>query len=496
MTDSLVRRLELLESGHEGLGDVAATEVALHPPPARDVGVEEAGMNGGRPERDRRAVVAGGPRTLDEQGHTERVLRRALTRDPRTLSAGRDVHPIRRDGPEGGRHVGRVEAAGQGDRHFPGDGRGQAFSGASPGPARVRPAGSVEEEAFDTAGEIGTTARHDVRGRRCEVPGLRRRQVEHLPCPAPDRPGALDRLVPVELDDVRVERRQHRGEQARRRIRSDRDDQGSVSASGGAGQPGQGGGLVQGECPGCVGDDVEPDRVGARGDRGEDAGLIGDAADLDEGPASDVGRISGRGTGGDERADRSCWIVAPDECLADEDAIEAESPPAGDDIGAADTRLRDDKTIVRDEFTQPAGPLDVHRKRPQVPIVQADEPRGRAERPVQLPHVVDLDKRLQTQVARRRDESREPSCGVQDREQQDHIRAGRAEQRQLDRIHHKVLGQDRDGDRRPNSAKVVDRPAEPVRLAQHGNGGRAPRFVGAGPRDDVLPGGSDPPGRG
>ena len=123
-------------------------------------------MNGGRSERDRRAVVAGGPRTLREQGHTQRVLGRALTRDPRAFSAGRDVHPIRRDGPEGGRHVGRVEAAGQGDRHFPGDGRGQAFGDAGPGPTGVRPAGSVEEEAFDTAGEIGTTARHEVRGRR------------------------------------------------------------------------------------------------------------------------------------------------------------------------------------------------------------------------------------------------------------------------------------------------------------------------------------------
>ena len=495
VTDSLVGRLELLQGGHECLGDVTPTEVALHPPPAGAVGIDEAGMDGGRSERDRRTVVACDPRPLDEQGHAERVLRRALTRDSRTLSPGRDVHAVRGDGPKSGRHVGRVEAAGQGDRHFPGDGRSQALGRASPGTAGMGPAGRVEEEAFDTAGEIGTTARHEVRGRRREVPWLCRRQVEHLPCPAPDRPGALDRLVPVELDDVRVERFQDRGEQARRRIRRDRHDQGSVSAANGADQPGQGGGLVEGECPGCVGDDVEPDRIGTRGDRGEDAGLIGDAADLDEGPASDVGRIRGRGAGGNERTNRRCWIVAPDECLADEDTIEAEGPPAGDDRRSPDTRLGDDEAIVRDEFAQPAGPLDVHFKRPQVPIVQTDESRGRGKSPVQFTRVVDLDEGLQAQVMRRRDESREPSCGVKDREQEDDVSAGRTKERQLDRVDHEILGQDRDGDRCPNRTKVLDRAAEPMRLAQHGDRRRAPRFVGAGPRDDVFPGHGDPPGR-
>ena len=106
--EGVVGDLELLERGHQRLGDVAAAEVALHPPPAGAVGIEQAGMDGGRTERDVRAVVAGGPGALDEQRDAERILGRALAGDARALDAGRDVDPDRRDGTERAGDVGRA----------------------------------------------------------------------------------------------------------------------------------------------------------------------------------------------------------------------------------------------------------------------------------------------------------------------------------------------------------------------------------------------------
>ncbi len=60
--------LELGQGGHQRLGHVAAPEVALHPPATGGVGVEQAGMDRRRAERDVGAVVAGGLGALDEQG--------------------------------------------------------------------------------------------------------------------------------------------------------------------------------------------------------------------------------------------------------------------------------------------------------------------------------------------------------------------------------------------------------------------------------------------
>ena len=59
VAERVVGGLELLERGHQRLGDVAAAEVALHPPAPGAVGVEQAGMDRRRAERrcsgDRRA---------------------------------------------------------------------------------------------------------------------------------------------------------------------------------------------------------------------------------------------------------------------------------------------------------------------------------------------------------------------------------------------------------------------------------------------------------
>ena len=82
---------------------------------------------------------------------------------------------------------------------------------------------------------------------------------------------------------------------------------------------------------------------------------------------------------------------------------------------------------------------------------------------------------------------------MQDGEQQDGVRAGRAQVVELARVDDELLGEDRDRDRRADRAQVVDRAAEPVRLAQDGDRRGAAGLVGAGAGDDVLVAGGDAP---
>src|SRR4029077_10445916 len=56
LAERLVCLFELLESSHQGLGDIAAAEVALESPPPGSVSVEESGVDGRGTERDVGAV--------------------------------------------------------------------------------------------------------------------------------------------------------------------------------------------------------------------------------------------------------------------------------------------------------------------------------------------------------------------------------------------------------------------------------------------------------
>ena len=84
--------------------------------------------------------------------------------------------------------------------------------------------------------------------------------------------------------------------------------------------------------------------------------------------------------------------------LADERRVEAERPPAAQQRRVADARLRDDEPVVRDVPPEPLGGRGVHDERPQVAVVDADEPRVGGERGIELAGVVDLDERLEPKV--------------------------------------------------------------------------------------------------
>ena len=97
VADGVVRRLELLERRDERLGHVAAAEVALHPPPARAVDLEQARVHGRGTEGDVGPVAAGIARTLGEQRDAQRVLPRPLALDARAVRPRGDVDARRGD---------------------------------------------------------------------------------------------------------------------------------------------------------------------------------------------------------------------------------------------------------------------------------------------------------------------------------------------------------------------------------------------------------------
>ncbi len=77
---------------------------------------------------------------------------------------------------------------------------------------------------------------------------------------------------------------------------------------------------------------------------------------------------------------------------------------------------------------------------------------------------------------------------MEDREQQHRVGTGRPDLGELPRVDDELLGQHGDGDRGADPPQIVDRAAEPVRLAQHRDGRRATVDVGARLGDEVLAG--------
>ena len=306
LAEGVVRGFELLEGGHEGLGDVAAAEVALHPPAPGAIRVEQARRHRRRPERRVRTIVTGGPSPLDEERDEIGVLDRAPARLARELDARRDVDPERRDVTEGAGDIGRREAAGQRDRQLAGDGGGQGGRCPLAGPAWMLPAGRVEQQPFRAGRQVRLAAPGEASGGRGQVGRWLGGQVEHLPHRSTDGRDRLDRLAAVELDGVGIERRHDGREVLGRRVCRDRHEARSRSAAHHAtDRPGQLGRLVERERAGRPGHQVQAQGVGTGRGRRDGAPDVGDPADLHERPAGDVGRIGRGGARRDEGPGRA-----------------------------------------------------------------------------------------------------------------------------------------------------------------------------------------------
>ena len=267
VAERVVGRLELLERGHQRLRHVAATEVALHPPPPGAVGVEQAGMDRRRAERHVGAVVAGGAGPLDEEGDAERVL----ASDAAPATRGRST-PDATSTPTAGiaRSAPATLAGSRPPARVTGTSRATAAASRSaarvPVPPGCGPPAVSRRSRSAPRGEVGAAARHEV-GRRPRDGSPVRRRADG----GPSRSGAATPArhstgsFAAQLDDVGVER----GDEPRRSgspvgVGGDRDDQRPAVA--GAGRPRQARerrGLVELERPGRAGHDVEPDRVGA-----------------------------------------------------------------------------------------------------------------------------------------------------------------------------------------------------------------------------------------
>jgi hypothetical protein len=109
---------------------------------------------------------------------------------------------------------------------------------------------------------------------------------------------------------------------------------------------------------------------------------------------------------------------------------------------------------------------------------------------------VRLDERLEAEVAGGRRQPGEARRGVEDGEEEDEIGAGRAEELELPGVDDELLGEDRDAHRGTHARQFVDRAAEPVGLAEHGDGCGAATDVGVRTGQLVVAIGGDAAGGG
>ena len=115
---------------------------------------------------------------------------------------------------------------------------------------------------------------------------------------------------------------------------------------------------------------------------------------------------------------------------------------------------------------------------------------------VELPLVVRLHEGLEPEISRAVDQPRKHLPAMQDGEQQDRVCAGAAELVELARIDHELLREHRDRDVGAHGGEILDRSAEPVRLAEHRDRRCSARRVRASPGEDVVCVGGDPASRG
>ena len=146
---------------------------------------------------------------------------------------------------------------------------------------------------------------------------------------------------------------------------------------------------------------------------------------------------------------------------------------------------------------QPVRPLGVDLERAQVAVVEADEPRAASRgRASSSRCVVGLDERLQPELERAaRRAAPAPRRGWRTASSRTRSAPAARSIGSWISLDDELLGQDRHATAARTAPQVVDRAAEPVRLAQHRDRRRAAGLVGAGARDDVLVGGRDPAGR-
>ncbi len=351
-------------------------------------------------------------------------------------------------------HVRGVQAASQDHRDLRGDGARKLDRRSLTRPAQSQRVARVEQDGLQVglSGISVGLSDQGIDGRLRPVARLGGRDMQHLQDRQRDPVEVSRALMTVQLDGVKTEAGGDGGDLPCRTVGEDADDERTIARGGGcAGRGDERGRLVLVETALRARHEVEPDRVRPGLDGRGEAGRLGDAADLDEGRAAVRGGIDARAWDrasrhepGDPRLDVREIAPSPHEDLADESCVESDGSPAAQRRRITDARFGDHEAVVRDEVPKPDRQLGVHLERPQVAVVDTDEPSTRIDGSAQLLLGVGLHERLQAHVQRQRGQARQRPRPMVCRQQQDRVSAGRAEERQLPGVHHELLGQDRE----------------------------------------------------
>src|SRR5439155_15837233 len=123
-----------------------------------------------------------------------------------------------------------------------------------------------------------------------------------------------------------------------------------------------------------------------------------------------------------------------DEGLANQGRIEPDRAPGAQEVGLANARLGDGQAVVWNLRAQSTAALGVDLEAPEVAVVDPDQPRAAGERALELSFVVCFDQRFEADVPGKVDQPGKATRRMENRQQQDDIGPGRAQQRQLTSI--------------------------------------------------------------
>ena len=297
------------------------------------------------------------------------------------------------------------------------------------------------------------------------------------------------RLVAVELDLVGIHGGDDPGQLRGRQVGGDHDDPRPGPIPGGrrAGQAGQLHALLDREGsrgPGC---EVEPDGVHPGPGRGQDPRRVGDAADLDPrrtGITRGVHAGTGRRPRRHGRRQRGRRLASAPRPRAPR-RTRSRASGRWSRCRAPRTRRRPARSpgIPSRRRTARSGSTSrVRRSRLLMPMSRAPVARARSSSRASCASTSGSRPRSRAS----RHEPGQAPRRVQHRQQEHEVGAGSPEEVELPRIDDELLGQDGHGDGRAHGAQVPHGPAEPVGLAQDGDGGRAAGGVGTGARDRVV----------
>ena len=215
--------------------------------------------------------------------------------------------------------------------------------------------------------------------------------------------------------------------------------------------------LLQPQLARRAGREVEAHGTGAGADGGEDAGLVGDAADLH---VRQPGELGGLRAGARPAATNARAAAAGSgERMSASPTSAASNPVARQRATVPVSRTPDSATAIRSPGTsscsrtaRSGSTSSVRRSRLLMPTIRAPDASGGLE----LAGVVRLDERLQAEVPRLRDEPRQALRRVEDGEQQHEVGPGSPEEVELPGIDDELLGEHRD--RRPRRGRPAGRP--------------------------------------